>query len=67
MLWVKIEKRIKEQGISIPSLKISTVTGIPNPTFYNYRNGSEPSFKNMCKIADALDVSLDYFREEERK
>lgn len=65
MLWVKIEKRIKEQGISI--YKLSKITGIPNPTFYNYRNGSEPSFKNMCKIADALDVSLDYFREEERK
>lgn len=65
MLWIKIEKRIKEQGISI--YKLSKITGIPNPTFYNYRNGSEPSFKNMCKIADALGVSLDYFREEERK
>lgn len=65
MLWIKIEKRIKEQGISI--YKLSKITGIPNATFYNYRNGSEPSFKNMCKIADALDVSLDYFREEEKK
>lgn len=65
MLWGKIEKRIKEQGMSI--YKLSKMTGIPNATFYNYRNGSEPSFKNMCKIADALDVSLDYFREEERK
>ncbi|QLL78831.1 helix-turn-helix domain-containing protein [Ligilactobacillus saerimneri] len=64
-MWIKIEKRIKEQGISI--YKLSKITGIPNATFYNYRNGSEPSFKNMCKIADALDVSLDYFREEERK
>lgn len=65
MLWIKIEERIKEQGISI--YKLSKITGIPNATFYNYRNGSDPSFKNMCKIADALDVSLDYFREEERK
>lgn len=65
MLWIKIEKRIKEQGISI--YKLSKITGIPNATFYNYRNSSEPSFKNMCKIADALDVSLDYFREGERK
>lgn len=62
MLWIKIEERIKEQGISI--YKLSKITGIPNATFYNYRNGSEPSFKNMCKIADALDVSLDHFREE---
>ncbi|QLL78792.1 helix-turn-helix domain-containing protein [Ligilactobacillus saerimneri] len=64
-MWIKIEERIKEQGISI--YKLSKITGIPNATFYNYRNGSKPSFKNMCKIADALDVSLDYFREEERK
>ncbi|MCT3188744.1 XRE family transcriptional regulator, partial [Limosilactobacillus reuteri] len=29
-----------------------------------YKNwGKEPPFKNMCKIADALDVSLDVFRE----
>lgn len=65
MLWEKIKKRADEQGISI--YKLSKITGIPNATFYNYRNDSEPSFKNMCKIADALDVSLDYFREEERK
>lgn len=32
---------------------------------HNYKRGSEPSFKNMCRIADALDVSLDYFRKEE--
>ena len=65
MLWKKIKNRAGKQGISI--YKLSKMTGIPNATFYNYRNSSEPSFKNMCKIADALGVSLDYFREEERK
>lgn len=62
MLWEKIKNRADEQGISI--YKLGKITGIPNATFYNYRNGSEPSFTNVCKIADALDVSLDYFREE---
>lgn len=33
-------------------------------TLYSYKNlGKEPPFKNMVKIADALDVSLDVFRE----
>lgn len=41
------------------------ITGIRDSTLHNYKRGSEPSFKNMCKIADALDVSLDYFRKEE--
>lgn len=32
-------------------------------TLYSYKNlGKEPPFKNMVKIADALDVSLDVFR-----
>lgn len=36
-------------------------------TLYSYKNwGKEPPFKNMCKIADALDVSLDVFRERRR-
>ena len=37
-------------------------------TLYSYKNwGKEPPFKNMCKIADALDVSLDVFRGGKQK
>ena len=61
MLWKMIEKKKKKQGISI--LKLSKLTGIPDTTLHNYKNGSEPSFKNMERIADVLDVSLDVFRE----
>lgn len=45
--------------------KLSKLTGIRQTTLQSYKDGVEPSFKNMCKIADALDVSLDYFRKRD--
>ena len=59
----EIQKALDEKNISI--YKLAKITGIRDSTLHNYKRGSEPSFKNMCKIADALDVSLDYFRKEE--
>ncbi len=61
MLWLKIEKELIKQNISV--YRLAKNTGISATTLKNYKHGAEPSFKNMCKIADALDVSLDYFRE----
>ena len=63
MLWYKIQKELNRQGMSI--YKLAKITGIKDTTLHNYKKGSEPSFKNMCKIADALDVSLDYFRKRD--
>ena len=63
MLWYKIQKELNRQGMSI--YKLAKITGIKDTTLHNYKKGSEPSFKNMCKIADALDVSLDYFRKDD--
>ncbi|WP_318531148.1 helix-turn-helix domain-containing protein [Ligilactobacillus murinus] len=62
MLWLKIEKELMRQKISV--YRLAKNTGINQTTLQNYKNGTEPSFKNMCKIADALDISLDYFRDE---
>lgn len=62
MLWLKIEKELMRQKTSV--YRLAKNTGISATTLQNYKNGIEPSFKNMCKIADALDVSLDYFRDE---
>lgn len=62
-MWNKIQKELDKKNISI--YKLAKITGIRDSTLHNYKRGSEPSFKNMCKIADALDVSLDYFRKEE--
>nr|WP_162852921.1 helix-turn-helix transcriptional regulator [Ligilactobacillus salivarius] len=50
---------------NITRYKLSKLTGIGQTTLQSYKDGVEPSFKNMCKIADALDVSLDYFRKED--
>lgn len=61
MLWSKIQKQLDKHQITV--LTLSKLTEIPNNTLYNYKNhGIEPSFKNMVKIADALNVSLDVFR-----
>lgn len=60
-MWQKVIIKRKELGYS--NYKLSVLTGIPESTLRSYEKGVEPSFKNMCKIADALDVSLDYFRE----
>ena len=50
MLWQKVDKLLKKN----------------NRTMYYLRDGKikKPSFELMCKIADALDVSLDYFRKD---
>lgn len=63
MLWCKIQKELNRQEMSI--YKLAKITGIKDTTLHNYKKGSEPSFKNMCKIADSLDVSLDYFRKRD--
>lgn len=62
-MWNEIQKALDEKNLSI--YKLAKITGIRDSTLHNYKSGSEPSFKNMCRIADALDVSLDYFRKEE--
>lgn len=63
MLWRKIQKELNRQEISI--YKLAKITGIKDTTLHNYKKGSEPSFENMIKIADALDVSSDYFRKRD--
>ncbi|MCO6529047.1 helix-turn-helix transcriptional regulator [Lactobacillus sp. B4005] len=45
----------------------SLVTALAWSTINNYKNGSEISFKNACKIADALNISLDQLRKEVNK
>lgn len=51
---------LKNHHISI--YELSKKTGWS--TIKNYENGSEMSFKNACKIADALNISLDQLRKE---
>lgn len=60
-LWIKVEKLLKEQQLSV--YQLSKLTQIPDSTLRNYKyKHSEISFKNACKIADALGVSLNELR-----
>lgn len=64
-VWNQLEELLKSKNIT--RYKLSKLTGIGQTTLQSYKDGVEPSFKNMCKIADALDVSLDYFRKDDGK
>ncbi|MCT3475627.1 XRE family transcriptional regulator [Lactobacillus delbrueckii subsp. lactis] len=59
-MWNEIEKILKKKKMSI--YKLAKLTGIPDTSLHNYKNGSQLSFVNVCKIADALGVSLDDLR-----
>lgn len=56
---------LKNHHISI--YELSKKTGLAWSTIKNYKNGSEMSFKNACKIADSLNISLDQLRKEVEK
>ncbi|MEC4742295.1 helix-turn-helix transcriptional regulator [Limosilactobacillus sp. c10Ua_36] len=61
-MWKLIQKELKRQGMS--AYRLSKITGLSQNTLQNYKNGHEPSFSNVVKIADALGVSLDEFRSD---
>lgn len=53
----------KKLHISIYELSKKTEWSTTN----NYKIGSEISFKNACKIADVLNISLDQLKKEMTK
>lgn len=64
MWWDKVQPIMIRQNRSIYWL--AKQTGILDNTLYQYKNkGVEPSFRNACKIADALRVSLLELREDD--
>ena len=63
-MWSKIQYELKKQGKSVYWL--SKQTGISDNTLHSYKNyGIEPTFNKVCKIADALGISLDDLREDD--
>ncbi|MCI7646635.1 MAG: helix-turn-helix transcriptional regulator [Lactobacillus johnsonii] len=61
MQWDKIQKYLDKRGWSL--LKLSKISGVPEGTLKEYKfKKTDPSFKNACKVADALGVSLDELR-----
>ena len=60
-MWVVVDKKLKEKKMSLK--KLSIVSGVNYETLRSYRyKGYKPTFTNMCKVADALHVSLDELR-----
>ena len=61
MQWNKIQKYLDEKQWSL--VKFSKISGVPEGTLKEYKfKKTDPSFKNACKVADALGVSLDELR-----
>jgi transcriptional regulator with XRE-family HTH domain len=63
-MWEIIEKILKEKGLNQEQLAKSM--NVHSGTVSDLKHGriKKPSFELMCKIADALEVSLDVFRKE---
>ena len=61
-MWNKIEKQLKLKGWSM--YQLAKKSGVHQSTLSNLKAGrlKEMSWSNMCKIADALDASLDEFK-----
>lgn len=60
-MWKKLNHILIEKGVT--KKELAEKAGISKNTIQNIRN-SKISFRNMVKIADALDVSLDEFRKD---
>lgn len=66
-MWDSIEKELKSRGMS--QYKLAKKMGVPVSTITELKKGriKKPSFELICKIADALDVSVDDLRQKNRK
>ena len=60
----KIQRLLDKKNMTV--WKLGKTMRVSDSVLRNLRDGKikKPSFELMCKIADALDVSLDYFRKE---
>lgn len=63
-IWNKIQRLLDKRNMTV--WKLGKTMRVSDSVLRNLRDGKikKPSFELMCKIADALDVSLDYFRKE---
>ena len=63
-IWNKIQKILDKRNMTV--WKLGKTMDVSDSVLRNLRDGKikKPSFELICKIADALDVSLDYFRKD---
>ena len=61
---MKIREIRERKGIS--RYRLAQMSGVQESTLQNIENSKDPNptFKILCRIADALNVSLDDFREK---
>lgn len=66
-MWNKIEKLLKEKQIN--QAELSRRMNLHTSTITDLKKGriKKPSFELVCKIADALDVSLDDLRKDKEE
>ena len=64
MLWEKIECQLQKKEWSI--YRLTKKAHLSENLLYELKSGrtKDLQFKSVCKIADALDISLDELREE---
>lgn len=66
MMWSNVQRILDKKHWS--QRMLSEKSGIPVPTLDKYKfYNNEPSFTNACKIADALEISLDNLRERRKE
>lgn len=61
-MWQKIERLLKEKGLN--KNQLARMAGLQQNSLIDLKAGRKKSlkFEDVCKIADALEVSLDEFR-----
>lgn len=63
ILWSKIQKYLDQRHWSLQ--KLSDESGIKFSTLNKYKfYNVNPTFEKVCKIADALNISLEKLREK---
>lgn len=61
-MWEQLNRIMKERNLN--GHQLSKMAGVNRSFFSDLKSGKVKSlsWKNMCKLADALEVSLDEFR-----
>lgn len=67
MMWESVEKIITEKNITQYELAKKMKVSVSVITELKKGRIKKPSFELACKIADALEISLDQLRKEQLK
>lgn len=57
----EILKTLREEN-GLSQSDVARLSGVPQNSISRYEAGADPTWDSLCKIADALNVSLEVFR-----